>query len=194
MSITAPNASQMLERPRINLHAAGIPASDSDFENFVESGSLAYYESFDHAVSLLSGESLPDYLAAWMPTGPQKTVERAAPAPAAQASGPQTSTIGTTIAEVAPLLRSRQLSPVELTEDALQRIEQRDSTLNAFQLRLDEQARAAARRAEQEIAARCMASPLPSKTCWRCAELSSPPDRKFMRIASPITTLPRWRG
>ncbi len=71
MSTSALDASQMLDRLRINLQAAGVPASDSDFENFIESGSLAHYETFDHAVSLLSGETLPDYLAAWTPSGSQ---------------------------------------------------------------------------------------------------------------------------
>jgi aspartyl-tRNA(Asn)/glutamyl-tRNA(Gln) amidotransferase subunit A len=155
MPTTALDASQMLDRLRINLQAAGVPASDSDFGNFIESGSLAYYETFDHAVSLLSGETLPDYLTAWMPEGEQGAVETPVSAPSAQSSG-----AATTIAEVAPLLRSRQLSPVELTEEALQKIWRRDNALNAFQLVLDEQARAAARRAEAEIAAGDYRGPL----------------------------------
>lgn len=153
MSSSALDASQMLERLRINLHAAGIPATDTDFENFLESGSLPFYETFERALSLLSGDTLPDYLAAWSPAGAPEI------AAAATSSAP-TSASTTTIAGVAPLLRSRQLSPVELTEEALQRIKQRDSTLNAFQLALNEQARAAARRAEQEIAAGNYRGPL----------------------------------
>jgi aspartyl-tRNA(Asn)/glutamyl-tRNA(Gln) amidotransferase subunit A len=49
---------------------------------------------------------------------------------------------------------------VELTEQALRRIEQRDPGLNAFQLVLDEQARAAAHQAEAEIAAGDYRGPL----------------------------------
>ena len=149
---TTPTASEMLERLRINLQAAGIPATDSDFETFIESGSLAQYETFDIAVSALSGETLPDYLGAWTPM----SLPERATAP----TSPRTSDDATTIAGVAPLLRSRQLSPVELTEQALQRIEKRDPELNAFQLLLDEQARAAARRAEEEIAAGDYRGPL----------------------------------
>jgi aspartyl-tRNA(Asn)/glutamyl-tRNA(Gln) amidotransferase subunit A len=148
----------MLERLRVNLHAAGVPATDTDFENFIESGSLAYYETFDHAVSLLSDETLPDYLAAWSPAEQKSAASSPAtssPLPSSQAQGD-----ATTIAGVAPLLRSRRLSPVELTEEALRRIEQRDPSLNAFQLVLDEQARAAARRAEAEIAAGKYRGPL----------------------------------
>lgn len=150
MPTAALDAAQMLERLRINLHAAGIPATDTDFENFVESGSLAAYEAFTHAVALLKGDSLPDYLAAWMP--PTQPGDAATSTPSTSLPTP-TSGDDTTIAAVAPLLRNGQLSPVELTEAALQRIEQRDGTLNAFQLVLHKEARAAAVRAEAEIAA-----------------------------------------
>jgi aspartyl-tRNA(Asn)/glutamyl-tRNA(Gln) amidotransferase subunit A len=157
MSSTALDASHMLERLRINLHAAGIAATDTDLENFIESGSLAYYDSFERAVSLLSDDSLPDYLGAWTPTEQPAMATQATSAPP---STPQPSAAPTTIAGVAPLLRSRQLSPVELTEAALQRIKEQDPTLNAFQLVLDEQARAAAKEAEAEIAAGKYRGPL----------------------------------
>jgi Asp-tRNA(Asn)/Glu-tRNA(Gln) amidotransferase A subunit family amidase len=150
MPNTLPNASHVLDRLRVNLRAAGVPASDTDFENFIQSGSLAWYEAFDQAVVPYSGDSVPGYLAAW--ASEDHTSAEAAPSidktPTTHAPGAPA-----TIAEVAPLLRNRQLSPVELTEQALQRIERRDPTINAFQLVLDERARAAARRAEQEIAA-----------------------------------------
>ena len=58
-----------------------------------------------------------------------------------------------TLAQVAGLLRARQLSPVELLERTLERITRRDPALNAYQLVLAERARAAAARAEREIAA-----------------------------------------
>lgn len=57
-----------------------------------------------------------------------------------------------TIAELAPLVRAGAVSPVELTEHALTRIEEDDGRANAFQLVLAEEARAAARRAEDEVA------------------------------------------
>ena len=54
-------------------------------------------------------------------------------------------------------------SPVELAEEALARIAERNPLLNAFRLVLDDEARAAAREAEAEIAGgitvgRCMGS------------------------------------
>ena len=57
-----------------------------------------------------------------------------------------------TIAELAPLVRAGAVSPVELTEHALTRIEEDDGRANAVQLVLAEEARAAARRAEDEVA------------------------------------------
>ncbi len=157
MPSAALDAAQMLERLRINLHAAGIPATDTDYETFVESGALAYYETFERAVTLLNGGSLPDYLGTWTPPAP------GASAPAADATSPAaTSADGeaTTIATVAPRLRRRELSPVALTEAALQHIARRDGALNAFQLVLDDEARAAARQAEHEIAAGAYRGPL----------------------------------
>jgi len=56
-----------------------------------------------------------------------------------------------TIHEAGPLLKSRKLSPVELTRAFLSRIEQLDKTLNAYITVLPEQALAAARAAEAEI-------------------------------------------
>jgi len=55
------------------------------------------------------------------------------------------------IAELGPLLRDRSLSPVELTESYLGRIERLDPTLKTYIRVLPEQARAAARAAEIEI-------------------------------------------
>lgn len=57
-----------------------------------------------------------------------------------------------TIAELAPLVRAGAVSPVELTERALTRIEEDDGRANAFQLVLVEEARSAARHAEDEMA------------------------------------------
>lgn len=58
-----------------------------------------------------------------------------------------------TIARAAALFRARQLSPVELTDAYLRRIEQRDPAINAFITVTAEQARAQARRAAEELAA-----------------------------------------
>jgi aspartyl-tRNA(Asn)/glutamyl-tRNA(Gln) amidotransferase subunit A len=57
-----------------------------------------------------------------------------------------------TLAEAGRLLRSRKISPVELTEAALRRIERLNPQLNAYLLVTPDQALASARQAEREIA------------------------------------------
>ena len=57
-----------------------------------------------------------------------------------------------TIAELAPRLRSREISPVELTRECLERIEKLNPVLNAFIMVTAESALAEARVAEAEIA------------------------------------------
>lgn len=56
-----------------------------------------------------------------------------------------------TIAEAAELIRTRKLSPVELTEAKLKQIETFDGSLNSFILVLADEARAEAKAAEAEI-------------------------------------------
>ncbi len=56
-----------------------------------------------------------------------------------------------TIEELAALLAKRKISPVELTELFLRRIERQNPALNAFLTVTAEQALAAARRAEKQL-------------------------------------------
>ena len=69
-----------------------------------------------------------------------------------------------TIAEAGALIAKRELSPVELVQSRLTRIERLDGKLNAFIRVLGDEALAAARSAEAEImppgvgAGRCTAS------------------------------------
>jgi aspartyl-tRNA(Asn)/glutamyl-tRNA(Gln) amidotransferase subunit A len=67
---------------------------------------------------------------------------------------------GLEIVEVAPLLRDRRVSPVELTEAYLDRITRLDSRLNTYIRVMPEQARAAAREAELEIGRGAWRGPL----------------------------------
>jgi aspartyl-tRNA(Asn)/glutamyl-tRNA(Gln) amidotransferase subunit A len=64
------------------------------------------------------------------------------------------------IIELAPLLRDRRLSPVELTEAHLDRIARIDSVLNSYIRVLPEQAREVAREAEVEIGRGAWRGPL----------------------------------
>ncbi|HZK89247.1 MAG TPA: amidase [Stellaceae bacterium] len=65
-----------------------------------------------------------------------------------------------TIAEAATLIEKRELSPVELTQSRLDRIEKLDGQLHSFIRVLPDEARAAARAAEAEIAAGRYRGPL----------------------------------
>lgn len=56
-----------------------------------------------------------------------------------------------TIAELAPLLRERKVSPVEVTDAVIARTDAHDGKINAYISRRDEHARAQARSAEREI-------------------------------------------
>jgi aspartyl-tRNA(Asn)/glutamyl-tRNA(Gln) amidotransferase subunit A len=64
------------------------------------------------------------------------------------------------IAELASLMRARTVSPVEVTEAHLARIERLNPTLNAFVTVMAAEARAAARRAEAELRAGHWRGPL----------------------------------
>ncbi len=64
------------------------------------------------------------------------------------------------IAELGGLMRARTVSPVEVTDAHLARIERLNTTLNAFVTVMAEPARAAARQAEAEIAAGRWRGPL----------------------------------
>jgi aspartyl-tRNA(Asn)/glutamyl-tRNA(Gln) amidotransferase subunit A len=80
----------------------------------------------------------------------------------ADRSGPAQPTRGggTTLAELARSLQSRSVSAEAVTERCLARIAERDSSINAFITVLDDEARAQARVADQEIAAGRYRGPL----------------------------------
>lgn len=58
-----------------------------------------------------------------------------------------------TIAQLHPLLEAKQISPVELTESVLRRVEQYDGIINSYISKTPEDALAAARQAEKDIQA-----------------------------------------
>lgn len=59
---------------------------------------------------------------------------------------------GLTISEIVPLIRKKQISPLELTKSYLDRIKKLNPTLNAYLALTEEDAIAAARKAERDIA------------------------------------------
>jgi aspartyl-tRNA(Asn)/glutamyl-tRNA(Gln) amidotransferase subunit A len=72
----------------------------------------------------------------------------------------ETETASTSLAETAALLQSRRLTPLELTESYLRRIERLNPRLNAYVTVTAERARADAQRATEEIAAGNYRGPL----------------------------------
>jgi Asp-tRNA(Asn)/Glu-tRNA(Gln) amidotransferase A subunit family amidase len=143
---------QVIDQLRGNLRAAGIQAAESDIQGIVEKGFLSRLADIERAIAQAPIDVVPDYLADW---GIDAN-ERHQPSPMDAAIQRHASPIAT----IASQLRAGQVSPVELTEQVLERIAERDPELNAFQLVLGERARAAARRAEQEIAAGAYRGPL----------------------------------
>lgn len=134
----------MIERLHANLRAAGIPATEGDFAGIVAKGFLSRVADVERVIAGLPSDDLPDYLDAAALPVPSMPIE------------PSTllaSEDHETIVGIAAQIRTRAVSPVELTERALARIAKRDPQLNAFQLVLAEQALASARVAEAAIAA-----------------------------------------
>jgi aspartyl-tRNA(Asn)/glutamyl-tRNA(Gln) amidotransferase subunit A len=137
----------VLSRLRTNLEIAGIAASEETLQGISEKGFLQTPAAFDALAQRMPFDLVPDYLAAWEP-GDESAAGQQLPSENLlnRLSAPANS-----IVAVAEQIRSRAISPVELTEQALARLAERDPLLNAFQLVLAEQALTAARRAEQEI-------------------------------------------
>ena len=169
--------SAIIDRLRANLRAAAIPATDADIEGMAEKGFLDLVPAFEEAADRVPADLVPDYLAGWGGIAPAVSVAQREqgstapsdlPAPWRRRSGSEVSpgedgaphyAVGE-IAAIAGRLRSREVSPVELTQQALARIAEHDPALNAFQLVLAERALAAAREAEREIAAGSYRGPL----------------------------------
>ena len=100
-----------------------------------------------------------------------------------------------TIADAARLIERRQLSPVELTDALLARIEALDPQLNAFLLPTPEKAREQARAAEHEIMAGTYRGPLHGipfglKDIYATAGSARPATRRSARTWSRPTTRP----
>ena len=99
-----------------------------------------------------------------------------------------------TITEVADLLRSRKLSPVELTRAHIHAIENLDPTLHTYVTLLPDKALAQARNAEQEMLRGEFRSPLHGIP-YALKDLSTPtasPPKPIQRLwkASPPISMP----
>jgi aspartyl-tRNA(Asn)/glutamyl-tRNA(Gln) amidotransferase subunit A len=156
---------QIIDRLRSNLHATGITAPESDIQGLVEKGFLSRLAVVEQILDRVTADRIPDYLVDRTDAGSAQphsaqTSQSIAPAAAPTSDADQAPLQYVSIRELAELIRTRRLSPVELAEQTLERIARRDPSLNAYQLVLAERARAAAVRAEQEIAAGDYRGPL----------------------------------
>ena len=136
---------QVIEQLRGNLRAAGVPVAEADIQGIVEKGFLSRLADIERVIAQAPIDVVPDYLAEWGVGGDEQHQPSPMDAAIQRHASP--------ITMIAAQLRARQISPVELTEQTLSRIAERDPELNAFQLVMADSARAAAQRAEHEIAA-----------------------------------------
>lgn len=160
----------IVQRLQANLQAAEIPVSEADMAAIKERGALPAVMAFEALARQAPADSIPGYLADWGETksdsiGNQHQPGQLPSAPSALSSDDlrraiplvedrdRDATSSTSIWQIAPLIERRVVSPVELTEAALRRIDLRDPVLNAYQVVLADQARVAAHRAEQEVMA-----------------------------------------
>jgi aspartyl-tRNA(Asn)/glutamyl-tRNA(Gln) amidotransferase subunit A len=146
----------LIDRMRANLREAGIPLEPRDLERIVETGMLQNALAFEALEAKLPGDLLPDYLRSRGPAPAPPAPHASAAAQASRAAAPRADSI----AAIAPRLGARAVSAVELTRQSLERIAVRDAALNAFQCVLADRALAAARAADEEIAAGRYRGPL----------------------------------
>jgi aspartyl-tRNA(Asn)/glutamyl-tRNA(Gln) amidotransferase subunit A len=131
-------------RFRANLNGAGIALAEDDLQFMVDQGYLRPVQSFEKVLELVAADQVPGCVGdrgLGLPPG-----SAAAPAPAAEP-------VAGSLQAVARRIAAREISPVELTRIALERIQERDPILNAFQCVLADEAMASARQAESEILA-----------------------------------------
>lgn len=132
--------SVIVDRLRTQLKSAGVTVGDETIQAIADSGFLQTPLNFERLSAGQPIDLVPDYLADWnSPNFEPQAAPQADLPPVAE------------IAAVAADLKQGRLSPVDLTEQALARLAERDPVLNAFQLVLADRARAAARQAEQEL-------------------------------------------
>src|SRR5262245_29608997 len=106
-------ASSSLDRLRSNLRDSGIQAEEADIQGIIEKGFLSRLTDFERLVEQFASDSTPDYLAVWAPSPNTMQPEQ---------TRAQPFTADSPIGAIAAQIRTRQISPVELTEQALARI------------------------------------------------------------------------
>jgi aspartyl-tRNA(Asn)/glutamyl-tRNA(Gln) amidotransferase subunit A len=160
--VSDPPRGPIVDRLRANLREAGIPLAEADLDRILELDLLRFVVAFEDVARATPADQVPEHTGDALGS-PMIDAEAAASPTAPQAgsvlAGHEQASANS-ILGVARLIRSREVSPVDLTEHALRGIAERDRELNAFQLVLADRAREAARHAEREIAAGRWLGPL----------------------------------
>ncbi len=161
---------EIIERLRVNLKLARINISEPDLQGMIDKGFLGPVLAFENFVLENTAPDLPDYLKGWADGGTEAAPAAAEPLqrfeiPKSEGAkvtpgGPDWAKKYGTLVGIAAKIQAKEVSPVELTREALDRIARQDPELNAFQLVLTERALQAARQAEQEIQAGNYRGPL----------------------------------
>jgi Asp-tRNA(Asn)/Glu-tRNA(Gln) amidotransferase A subunit family amidase len=142
---------EIVDQLRAGWRAAGIAATEADLAGIVERGFLERLVAFRELLDTGDAEVVPDYAGQFAQT----------PHHGSSPANAQTAQSGdSTLLSIAARLQRKEVSPVELVQQALSLIEERDAEQNAFQVVLSERALAAAAAAEAELAAGKYRGPL----------------------------------
>ncbi len=159
----------LLGQLQSNLMAAGIKPLADDIQELFEKGFLKNAVAFEELSNMTAEDQVPDYLKEWntshlsssnirpVQPGSSKSFQTS-PENQISRGGPVKRNVS--ITEIAGKVRAKEISPVELTRQSLKKISERNPILNAFHLILEEEALAAARKAEEEIMAGKYRGPL----------------------------------
>ncbi len=155
----APTAEGTLARLRANAARAGIPLSEEDIQQITAGPFLGNVDAFVNLVQQTPPDTVPDDLKDWADLSATVAVGATDP------PSPTTTTMNprdpfAPLYVVAAAIAAGEVTPTELTELMLARIAQYDDALNAYQLVLADEARAAAKQAETEMAAGRVGGPL----------------------------------
>lgn len=150
------NRPTALDRLRTNAARAGIALTDDELAAIAAGPFLMNVDAFERLVVRGESDRPPDTLKDWRPVDGGLVTE----AESGLVATDDPLDPFAPLHVVAAALASRQVSPVEVTERILTRIDRHDRGLNVFQRVLADEARAAAVMAEREIVAGTYRGPL----------------------------------
>jgi aspartyl-tRNA(Asn)/glutamyl-tRNA(Gln) amidotransferase subunit A len=149
----APVSEETIGRLRANAARAGITLTDEDVARFAGGMFLRNVDAFVRLVERTPPDTIPDDLKDWNDASLADAGSGEQPGAASVAASADPRDPFAPLYQVAEAIAARDVSPSELTELMLERIARHDPALNAYQVVLADEARAAAEEAGREIAA-----------------------------------------